>query len=142
MKDSRIGTYGVLALAFSIGLRWVALTGVIAGGGLVAALLALGVLSRAPMVAMMYLLPNARVNGLSQGVGRPGRSTMLVALGLAIGIGLFLVGITAIWASLLMVIVVIALAGLARTKIGGQTGDVLGATQQISEIAILLALLP
>ena len=142
MKDSRIGTYGVLALVFSAGLRWVALTAVIAGGGLVAALLALCLLSRAPMVAMMYLLPNARSRGLSQGVGRPGQSTTLLALGLALSIGFLLIGFSAIWAALALAVVLFVMLGLARAKIGGQTGDVLGATQQISEIAILLVLLP
>ena len=141
MKDSRIGTYGVLALVFSVGLRWVALTDVIAGGGLVAALLALGTLSRAPMVAMMFLLPNARAGGLSQSVGRPGRNTTLLGLGLALGTGLLMIGFSAISALFVLGLVVLVMLSLAKAKIGGQTGDVLGATQQISEIAVLLVLI-
>ena len=141
MKDSRIGTYGVLALVFSVGLRWVALTDVIAGGGLVAALLAMGALSRVPMVALMFLLPNARSTGLSQTVGRPGQNTLFLAMGVALAVGLLLIGISVISVAVTLAIVVFAMVALARAKIGGQTGDVLGATQQISEIAVLMVLI-
>ena len=59
------------------------------------------------------------------------------------GIGLALVitlgaGITPMAAGLVAALLT---GALARRKLGGQTGDILGATQQVAEIAVLLALL-
>jgi adenosylcobinamide-GDP ribazoletransferase len=47
----------------------------------------------------------------------------------------------AIIALILLAIVVAVMARLSRQQIGGQTGDVLGAVEQISEIGILLVAL-
>jgi adenosylcobinamide-GDP ribazoletransferase len=140
MKDSHIGTYGVLGLVLALGLRWVALASLIASGNLFAPVLAAAVLSRAPMVALMHALPNARTKGLSQSVGRPARQTMLVAVGVAIVVGFGLTGLAIIPLALILLLTTLLIAALARLKIGGQTGDILGASQQVSEIAVLLTL--
>jgi adenosylcobinamide-GDP ribazoletransferase len=99
-----------------------------------------GALSRVPMIAIMALLSAARPGGLSRSVGRPGRATLW--LGIAIGLGL-----AALFAgpASLMLALVTGAAGLtagliARAKIGGQTGDILGASQQLAEIAALATL--
>ncbi|TNF58733.1 MAG: adenosylcobinamide-GDP ribazoletransferase, partial [Rhodobacteraceae bacterium] len=139
MADSRIGTYGVLALVFSVGLRWVALAAVLPVLGPLV-LIGLAALSRAGLPSVMTALPHARPGGLSAGVGRPPALTA----GLAILVGLGLAGVTcgaATWALFpAMALAAFGIAALARARIGGQTGDVLGATQQISEIAGLLVL--
>ncbi len=140
MRDSRIGSYGVIALVLALGLRWSALAALIASGHVVAPVLAAAVLSRAPMVVQMRALPLARGDGLSQSVGRPDPR----ATSLAVALALFLVLVLAGWAGLAAAVAV-ALAGLgagalARRRIGGQTGDILGATQQLSEIAALAVL--
>jgi adenosylcobinamide-GDP ribazoletransferase len=140
MKDSHIGTYGVLALGVVFGLRWMALAAVLTGWGLGAAALALivtGALSRAGMVAVMAALPNARGTGLAQSVGRPSRATAAMAIAIA--------ALSALATGHVMLVGVAALAALgcaliARAKIGGQTGDILGATQQFSEMALLIVL--
>ncbi|MDK3019725.1 adenosylcobinamide-GDP ribazoletransferase [Pseudodonghicola flavimaris] len=138
MKDSRIGSYGVLALVLGLGLRWSALSALI-GAGAWGAILATALLSRAMMPALMAALPPARAGGLSRSVGRPRPAPALVALLLALALGLGLVG-GPVWAALLAAgIVAWGCAALARAKIGGQTGDILGATQQLTEIAALLA---
>lgn len=140
MKDSQIGTYGVLALVLALGLRWQAITLLITFDALWC-LLPLAVLSRATMPVLMLWLPNARKSGLSQTVGRP--ESMAVGIGLALaGIlsWLFLGGLTP-YVMLAMALVAIAWAMLAMGKIGGQTGDVLGGCQQVCEIAGLLILL-
>jgi len=46
-----------------------------------------------------------------------------------------------VWAVLWAGVVAVAVAALARKRIGGQTGDILGATQQVVEIAVLVSLL-
>ena len=139
MKDSAIGTYGVLALALSLGLRWVALAALIPAG--FGPVLAAAVLSRALLPALMTALPAARRGGLSQSVGVPGWDTSGVAIVIALGLALVSVGIPALGALLAAVIGCAGLAALARARIGGQTGDILGAAQQVGEILVLLVLL-
>jgi len=137
MKDSRIGTYGVLALVLSVGLRWAALTALAASGDLAVALILTAILSRAPMVALMHALPHARDTGLAASTGHPGRNTTLLALGIAAAIAALTLGLSALPLAILLILTTLITAAIAKTKIGGQTGDVLGAMQQISEIAIL-----
>ena len=131
MRDSRIGTYGVLALVFSVALRIAAaaLTGP-------TALVLAAVISRAPLPIIMGFMPHARQDGLSHGVGQPGYHSYLPALGLGA-----LAGLTVPAAFLLAMLAAACAALIAYRKISGQTGDILGAVQQITEIAVLLTIL-
>lgn len=140
MRDSRIGSYGVLALILSVGLRWAALSGLIAAGAW-GAVLAAAVLSRAGMPALMAALPRARTDGLSHGVGRPGRGAVRGAVALAVALALICTGWAALTAALGAALAVVGMGALARAKLGGQTGDILGAAQQVAEIVALLVLL-
>ena len=70
MKDSRIGSYGVIALVLALGLRWSALGLLFAAGQIFAPLIAASVLSRATMAVLMAAMPNARGAGLSAKVAR------------------------------------------------------------------------
>jgi adenosylcobinamide-GDP ribazoletransferase len=140
MKDSRVGSYGVLALVLVTLARWSALTALLVFGGHWAALVATGAVSRAPMVLIMALLPNARGDGLSHATGRPGQPTALVALALAMAIAVVLTG----WTGLIMAATALGVGALlsisALRRIGGQTGDILGASQQLAEVACLAVL--
>ncbi len=140
MKDSQIGSYGVIALVLSLLLRWMGLTAVIEMDLLLPALIAVAMLSRAGMVAVMTALPNARDGGLSKRVGRPdGRAAGLAVL-LAGAIALLSCGGAAVLLILAVAMAALAVGAVAKAKIGGQTGDILGATQQISETLSLLIL--
>ena len=88
MKDSRIGTYGMLALLLSGLARWAALTALIAAGPIWPVLIAAGALSRAPMAVMMALMPNARQGGLSASTGRPPLPRAALGCGIALAIAL------------------------------------------------------
>ncbi len=140
MKDSHIGVYGVLALGLSLLLRWSALVIWIEADAIWAALLLPAVSSRAAMVWIMHSLPPARATGLSRSVGVPSRDTALAAGALAA------MSCAMIWPAAILVmalvsgIVILGVSRLARAKIGGQTGDVLGGTQQLTEIAVLVVL--
>ncbi len=139
MKDSQIGSYGVLALIFGLGLRWQALALLLdIGAGW--SLLSLAMLSRAMMPVLMRWLPNARQSGLSQSVGRPTRRAISLGLGLGLALSLPLLGIASLAIVAVLSMMTLGLALLARSKIGGQTGDVLGACQQICEISGMLLL--
>ncbi|WP_264212937.1 adenosylcobinamide-GDP ribazoletransferase [Leisingera thetidis] len=140
MQDSRIGAYGVIALILGLGLRWSALSVLIQTAG-PWVLLPLAMTSRAVMPTLMAALPNARAAGLSQTVGRPRALPCLLAVLLAIVLSLPLIGAAAIGITLSMGAAALGMGALAKAKIGGQTGDILGASQQIAEIAGLLALL-
>ncbi len=137
MKDSHIGVYGVCAIALTLLIRWLALSAIIAFGIHWMALIVAATLSRTSMVMLMATLPNAGGGGLSQSVGRPATKTTW----LAIGIGA-VVAIACGYAGMIVVAAVATLAcGLiARAKIGGQTGDILGATQQITELFVLITI--
>ncbi len=139
MKDSRIGAYGVIALVLGLGLRWQALT-VLLDTAPWATLLVAAVISRASMVPMMAALPNARATGLSQSVGRPAVQTALLACLIAAVISLILLGFSALIVIAVTALITLGCAWIAKAKIGGQTGDILGATQQLTEIAVLLTL--
>ncbi|WP_292965291.1 adenosylcobinamide-GDP ribazoletransferase [Novosphingobium sp. UBA1939] len=136
MKDSRVGSYGVLALVIVLLARWSALSSLVAAGHW-GPVLAAEALSRAVMPAVMTALPNARGSGLSASHGAPGWNTVVQGAALAAALALALAG----WQALPMILAAILGAGgialVARAKIGGQTGDVLGASQQIALTAAL-----
>lgn len=139
MKDSRIGSYGVLALVLVTGLRWAALAA-LASGGLWAAVIAAGAISRAPMVALSRRLPQARPGGLSAATGQPPRGAEALAALIALAASVLLCGLAALPALLVALALIAWLARLATARIGGQTGDILGASQQLAETGFLLAL--
>jgi adenosylcobinamide-GDP ribazoletransferase len=138
MKDSQIGTYGVLALGISTGLRWTAIAALLPTAPL--AVIASASLSRGVMPVVMTVLPLARSEGLSHSVGRP--SLALAGLSVAFGVMLciLLTGAIALGLGLLALLVTSGIIAIARRKIGGQTGDVLGATQQLADVAMLVLL--
>ena len=138
MRDSRIGTYGVIALVLSLTLRWSLIaTAMIQMDALVPVIAA--VVSRATMAAAMRWLPPARTDGLSRSAGVPSAGGVAGAAGIAC-VALAFGGWGGLLAGALVLAVTAGLCILARRKIGGQTGDVLGSVQQCSEIAVLVAL--
>lgn len=138
MKDSAIGSYGTLALILSLALRGAALMAL--ADHLAVALFTAAALSRAAMPAMMAALPHARPDGLSAHTGRPSAATLATALALAALATILLTGWAAPWLLAIAALTTLACMKIACHKIGGQTGDTLGATQQVTEITTLLAL--
>lgn len=140
MRDSRIGTYGVLALGLVVALKVAALA---AMAPLVAcaALAAVGALSRSAFPGIVRALPPARSDGLGAALGRPSWTTATFAPAIGIVVALGTAGPDATARMLVAgVAVAVAMALLARRQVGGYTGDVLGATQQTTETVMLLAL--
>lgn len=136
LKDSRIGAYGVLALIVAVGLKWALFATLLVSAPL--ALLAAAGISRAAMAGVMAALPFAREGGLAAHVGRPPLWAVTLGSALAVAGALVVLGGGAGLAAVGVAIVATGtVAGIARTKIGGQTGDVLGATQICSELAAL-----
>ncbi|MDQ2064988.1 adenosylcobinamide-GDP ribazoletransferase [Xinfangfangia sp. CPCC 101601] len=140
MKDSRIGSYGALALVLVMLCSWAALAALIGTGAHWPALIAAAALSRAGMVVVMHLLPNARPSGYSAATGRPSAQGAALAVGLAALLALILLGSAALAAILAASLTSALLAMAAQRMIGGQTGDILGASQQLAFAACLTLL--
>jgi adenosylcobinamide-GDP ribazoletransferase len=140
MRDSRIGTYGVIALVFALGAQIAALSAMAESSDVAAALMLGHAVSRALLVGVMHLEPPARSDGLAVSAGRPSQATTLWALGIGGIVALIFAGFDGIVASAIGAGVAWVIARLARQQIGGITGDVLGAVQQATAVAMLLAL--
>ena len=142
MRDSRIGTYGVCTLAMSFLLRTGALASFTDPHLVVWALIASHGAARATMPALMYLLPPARRDGLSFDAGHPPGESVAAAAVLGVLILAFCLhpGRGAV-ALILLCVAVAVMAWFSMRQIEGQTGDVLGAAEQVSEIVILLVAL-
>ena len=140
MRDSRLGTYGALVLLTAFVAKAGALSA-LPRAEVIIALIATHALSRAPLAVLAATMPYAREEGLAASAGRPEPWIALIACVVAVVIGL-----VALPAGTAMVAVIAAAAGaaglaaLARRQIGGQTGDVLGAAEQVCEIAVLLTI--
>jgi len=144
MRDSHIGSFGVMALIIATGLRATSI-GVLSELGhtqLLGGLVAAHASARAVLPGMMWLLPSARVDGLAVRAGRPPARHVLAAILFAIVISVAGLGapygIAAVAAAGGAAII---MAMIARRQIQGYTGDVLGAAEQIAEIAVLLVAL-
>jgi adenosylcobinamide-GDP ribazoletransferase len=139
MRDSLLGTYGVCALVMSLILRWSAISTLASPLPVTSALVAAHVSGRAALPALMYFVPPARADGLSAQAGQPpGRSVAVAVL-----LGILTLGVSLGPAATMIGLVLAAsawsfMAWLSMRQIGGQTGDVLGALEQIIEIIILL----
>jgi adenosylcobinamide-GDP ribazoletransferase len=139
MRDSRIGAFGVLALVVTLLLRWSTLADIAEPRYVAIALVCANASARAGMTAFMHLVPLARADGLSSGAGRP--PGQCVAAALAIGIFCLLFGFGAKGAMISLLLLALAgiiTARIAVRQIGGQTGDVLGAFEQVGEAIVLL----
>ncbi|MEZ5812657.1 MAG: adenosylcobinamide-GDP ribazoletransferase [Rhizobiaceae bacterium] len=138
MRDSRLGVYGALALGLSLLIRWAALVQLAEPLPVLVALVAAHTASRAPIAGFVALVPPARSDGLSAGVGQIDNLTVLAALGFGVlalltaglGFAVVAVAVLALW--------FFALKTLSERQIGGQTGDVVGALQQGGEILVLV----
>lgn len=148
MRDSRIGSYGVLALIVAVGLRVSALAAVLGASPALAAtgVLAVAAVSRAGMAVGLALMPPARRDGLGRQAGRVSRGRAAIALLLS-GTALLAPALVsdqplALWLAIAGVVALaqLWLAWRALRTLGGQTGDVLGALQQVGEAAGLSAL--
>lgn len=142
MRDSRTGAYGVCAVVLSLLLRVGALASFADAHGVVWALLASHGAARATMPALMWLVPPARNDGLSYEAGTPAVEGVAAAAVIALIVLLFcLHPARGIIAFVILAAVVTLTAWFSARQIDGQTGDVLGALEQIGEVAVLLVAL-
>lgn len=138
MRDSRIGAYGVIALIFAVALAASALSSLASDAELWQFLL-IGTGSRLAMVIALNMLPPARPEGLGLSASATGLGSLVP--GIAAVVVLAVLGGAKLWIVLLALSATAAIvAWLAYRRIGGQTGDVLGAIQLSSEVVAWLTL--
>ena len=141
MRDHEIGTYGVIALMLSLAVRAAAVTLIAEPRAVMAALIAADTASRLSAVLIMAALPPARRDGMSASVGSPTAGLAAIALGLTFIIAWLLLPFgVALLLILGAIVSAIVLGRVAFRRLGGQTGDVLGASSQICECLALILL--
>lgn len=137
LHDPRHGTYGVLAVSVALLIRAAAVAS-LGGWGAVAAVAAAHALSRAAAVGLMGAASPAAPEGLGAAYVDALTGGRVVA-GVVAGCALAAValGPWALPAAGLAALAATVMGALSIRKIGGIAGDVLGATQQVAELAVL-----
>jgi len=136
MKDSRIGTMGLVAIVFGLALKWGGIAGLDFYRSLI--LIIIPAYARAGILFGMRFLPYGRSNG----TGKPFFDQKLALKhfwGLVLPVGLSLVlGLKAIWLNLSFAIIIAAILLFYKKRLGVITGDMLGAMTEIAEAGLFL----
>lgn len=144
MKDSTHGTYGVVAIALLVVARISALGTLIAHSIMGSLVLWIGaqMIARQCALWLVLVLPPARTDGTAHATGSLSRKAFMVgalicALLVFIFLGLF-IGLIGIFIALaLMAITVWMWTRFCKEKVGGYSGDLIGALQSLVEILLL-----
>ncbi|MNR89320.1 Cobalamin synthase [compost metagenome] len=140
MKDSRQGTYGVLAIVLALLLRIQAYA-LIPMAHAVPVFVACHALSRVGLVWMLWRLPTARQDGLGADAKSLTWREPLIATALGALLATSLLGYAGIMAAIATGIAALLVSYVSLRQIGGITGDVLGSSQQVGELFALLGLI-
>jgi len=140
MKDPSVGAFGTLALVGVLLAKWAAVAR-LAESGAAVWMVAACVISRTAQVDLAVMLPYARAEGGTAAAFVLGARSghRLAALGLALALGLAAVGPWAAAALAAGVILDLAFGLWCCRRVGGVTGDLLGAASELVETAILVA---
>ncbi|MEC5317813.1 adenosylcobinamide-GDP ribazoletransferase [Brenneria populi subsp. brevivirga] len=144
MRDSRLGTNGGLALIFIVVAKVLVVSELaLRGASMLAVLTAASVAGRSAIVLLMYRQRYAREG---QGLGNlyigqvRGAETLITLAG-----GALMIGLLGQWSALrafaVTLIIVWLMGRYLRRRLGGQTGDTLGAAEEVGELVFLLAML-
>lgn len=141
MRDSRVGAFGAIGILFLVIIKWEALNA-ISPDLKSPVLLLMPTVSRFAMALLTHISPYARAEGL----GRPfvdglTRERIYFALAVMLLISLFVAGFKGLVVVFIITGLTFAWSAWFRNKIGGVTGDVIGAWNEISELLILLLIL-
>ncbi|MGF1475182.1 MAG: adenosylcobinamide-GDP ribazoletransferase [Geminicoccaceae bacterium] len=141
MRDSRLGTFGALALMLSLMTRVGCLSTFWDPMSQIVSLVMAGMVSRTAMLCVMAIQPPARDEGLGASAGRPDGASITIAVVGVLALGLFVLQIEALVVAVTAAAVLGgAMAWINERRLGGFTGDTLGAVQQMAEIGCLVGL--
>jgi adenosylcobinamide-GDP ribazoletransferase len=140
MRDSRLGTFGAIAL-LAVLITKISALETMPDTAALPGLITAHALARCMMPTLALALPYARDDGHIASGGRPEPAVALTAMLLGLLVALLCLPIReALGAALVAAIAALAVGALAQRQIGGQTHQVLGAAQQVAETAVLLLL--
>ncbi len=143
MRDSRIGSMGVVALIMVLLMKTAALAS-LPQAQAAGALFLMPIAGRCLMVFMMALLPYVRgsegVASLFYEQARAQKKIVYVAAALLYSGCWYGAGGSGLAAGAAALMLMLAFASLCRAKIGGATGDTLGATCELTETVVALVL--
>jgi adenosylcobinamide-GDP ribazoletransferase len=136
MKDSRLGTMGLVAILFGLALKWGGIANLDAHRSIL--LIVVPAYARAGILFGMRYLPYGRTDG----IGKPffqKKLSLKHFWGLIFPIGLSLIlGLKAIWLSLAFAIIIGLILLFYKKRMGCITGDMLGAMVEITEAGLFL----
>jgi adenosylcobinamide-GDP ribazoletransferase len=140
MGDSHVGAFGCLAIGGILAIKVAALVSLPAEGRVKAALLA-PLAGRCIMAPMLFFLPPARPDGLGRLFGghRPFWESLWAAAFLMVA-AWFTARVAGLIAGFSVMTVTAAFGFLCKRRIGGNTGDTVGAASEIAEAVALLTL--
>ncbi len=144
MRDSRLGSYGALALVFTIFAKVAALAALgVRPGHAALALFCAAIVSRALALWHWHETPPARTEGVAHAAGCPDRAAFLLGLttgAVALAALLVAFGMAALIGALMAAVAVGLLSATTHRQIGGHTGDTIGAAQQLAETLLIAGL--
>lgn len=136
MKDSRIGTMGLVAIVFGLALKWGGIASLDFHRSIL--LIAIPAYARAAILFGMRYLPYGRPDG----TGKPffnERLSLKHFWGLPLAVGLSLmIGLEAIWLNVAFAIIIAAILFFYKKRVGCITGDMLGAMTELTEAGLFL----
>ena len=138
MRDSRIGSFGAVALILVLAGDIAALSGM-APARAIAALVVAGAMSRWAMLGLVALLPYVRADGLGVAAAGAHRRFDLLLGSATVALVALLDWRHSLAALLAVIVTAVLVAWLARRRIGGATGDVYGAATELCQLAALVA---
>lgn len=138
MKDPHVGAFGVIGLVIVLILKY-ALFGEMIRRGWLTAFLVMGLLSRWAMVLASFFGRYARESGTAQPfIGQIRRPQCAAATGIALAFTWLILEGAGLLAASLVFLGVLVFNRFLESKIGGWTGDALGALSEVVEIGVLL----
>lgn len=147
MKDSRIGAYGAIGIGLMLALKWMTLSS-LPSPAVVSTLLIAHPFSRLAAISLVWRMDYVKENGKAKPIGQQmsnpefciASATTLLPIvilclvglmpWLAVAGGILFAALASLW-----------LARMFQRRIGGYTGDCLGAVQQVAEVAFYLGVL-
>jgi adenosylcobinamide-GDP ribazoletransferase len=140
MRDSRVGSFGVLGAACVLLLKWNFLDS-LSAAHLIQALLITLPCARWAMIVALRAFPSARVTGLGAAFRQAVTQGSLLQAGItAMVIALLVGGLVGAVAWIVATLLALALGAWVTRILGGLTGDIYGAIAEITEVVLLLLL--
>src|SRR5215208_2462207 len=140
MRDHAVGSYGAVAVALVVVVEASLVAALADAGNAWHALAAAGACSRAAPLPLAAVLAHARAEGQGQALAAAGRAAVAIALLLAVAVATLASGVAGAAAFATALAVAAVLGVFFRSWIGGVTGDTLGATTELTQVAALVVL--